>query len=511
MTAVAEASSPIDAAQEIVRFTRRSARRYNRARTSLPDLFVDVYVSVLALGCAVALAVSFVLALRDEFEKPTTIDGGLIADPVVSLPTQALEVLLTFAALAVVVVLARRLGPLAVGGPESTWWLSLPLDRRPMVWGPYLRRTALAGLGAALAYAPFSILTALERDPLTHASAAATFGAAVAAVLGIAGLIQGSPRAVGLKVIAAVIVVAGALVAALVPSVWTAVSVLVLAVLLVALVSPRAGLVPGAELTRAGAVSGHVGASLYFMDSNELLRAVRAESRTAHRRGSRFYARPARRPFAALLRADVVAFLRLHPIPTTAALWLVACAAVMMVDGGLPVFAQLAVLAVAGCAASSGFGAVARRAALVPELDGLVPVNATLVRTSRAFMPAVVMTVWMVLLGAVLVILGAAGPMLLLVAGLAGIGMGAGAVRGATRPSTDWSAPPVETPFGPVPRAQLASLLRGVDVTVLSLMPVLLTLYLGAVALPVLLVQAAISGVVFLVVAMTNPHDKTSA
>ncbi|WP_299168082.1 DUF6297 family protein [uncultured Arthrobacter sp.] len=505
----ATAVGSADRAGEIVRFTRRSARRYNRARTSLPDLFVDVYVSVLALGCAVALAVSFVLALRGEFAQRSTTDSGLIADPVLVLPSQALEVLLTFAALTAVVVLGRRLGPLAVGGPESTWWLSLPVDRRPMVWGPFLRRTVLAGVGAAVAYTPVSILSALERTPPTHAFAAATFGLAVAATLGVAALLQQRPGAVGLKVTAAVLVVGGALAVVLVPSVWTASAGLVLAVALLAFVSPRAGFIPGAELTRAGAVSGHVGSSLYFMDSNELLRAVRAESRTAHRRGARFFARRTSRPFTALLRADVVAFLRLHPTPTTAVLWLMACVAVMLVDGGLPVFVQLGAVVIAGCAVASGFGAVARKAALVPELDGLVPVGPALVRASRSFMPAVAMALWMMVLCGVLVLLGAAGPMLILLAALSGVGMGAGSVRGATRPATDWSAPPVETPFGPVPRAQLASLLRGVDVTVLSLMPVALTLYLGVVALPVLVVQGVISAVVFLVVAMTNPHGNS--
>ncbi|GAB3550967.1 hypothetical protein GCM10027404_19190 [Arthrobacter tumbae] len=493
-------------AGEIVRFTRRSARRYNRSRTSLPDLFVDVYVSVLALGCAVALAVSFVLALRGEFAQRSATDSGLIADPVLVLPSQALEVLLTFAALAAVVVLGRRLGPLAVGGPESTWWLSLPVDRRPMVWGPFLRRAVLAGAGATVAYTPVSILGALERAPLTHAYAAATFGVLVVAAMGTAALLQGSGRSVGLKFAAAGIAVAGAFATVLVPSAWSFGAALVLAMALLRLVSPRAGLVSGGELTRAGAVSGHVGSSLYFMDSNELLRAVRADSRTAHRRGARYFRWPMRSPFAALLRADVVGFLRLHPTPTTAVLWLVACVAVMLVDGGLPVFVQLGAVVLAGCAVASGFGAVARRAALVPELDGLVPVNPTLVRASRAAMPAATMMLWMALLGGVLAFLGAAGPMLILVSALAGIGMGAGTVRGASRPATDWSAPPVETPFGPVPRAQLAALLRGVDVTVLSLMPVVLTLYLGVVALPVLVVQAVISGVVFLVVAMTNPH-----
>lgn len=509
MSSVLESHSAVDRAGEIVRFTRQSARRYNRARTSLPDLFVDVYVSVLALGCAVALGVSFVLALRGEFARRTTTDAGLIADPALVLPSQVLQVLLVFAGLAAVVVLGRRLGPLSVGGPESTWWLSLPVDRRPMVWGPFLRRTACVGAGSAVLYAPFSILSALERSALSHAFAAVTFGVLVVAGLGVAALQQGNPRAVGWKLAAAVIVGGGALAVVTVPSAWTVCTGLVLAVVLLVLVFPRAGFIPAAELTRGGAVSGHVGSSLYFMDSNELLRAVRTESRAAHRRGARFFARTTRRPFTALLRADVVAFVRLHPTPTTALFWLVACGAVMIVDGGLPALAQLGVVVIAGCAAASGFGAVARKAALVPELDGLVPVNPTLVRASRAFMPAVAMVVWMVVLGAVLAVLGAAGPMLIVLAALAGVGMGAGAVRGATRPATDWSAPPVETPFGPVPRAQLASLLRGVDVTVLSLMPVVLTLYLGVVALPALAVQAVISAVVFLVVAMTNPHGNS--
>ena len=54
-----------------------------------------------------------------------------------------------------------------------------------------------------MAYAPFSILSALERAVLTHVFAAATFGAMVVAALGIAALLQGSPRTAGLKVAAA--------------------------------------------------------------------------------------------------------------------------------------------------------------------------------------------------------------------------------------------------------------------------------------------------------------------
>lgn len=506
------AATDVHSAVDIVRFTRRSSRRYNRARTSFGDLFIDVYTSVLALGCAVALAASFVLALRGEFVDRASAARGIIANPALVLPSQALWVILTFAALAVVVVFGRRLGPLAVGGPESTWWLSLPVDRRPMVWAPFLRRMIATGLGTAMAYLPFSILTALDRSLTEHGLAAATFGSLVAGALGLAALLQLDLRGGALRsVLPGVVLLGGAVAIVLVPSVWTLALGLAPAVIVIWFISPRAGSVPGVELARAGAVSGHVGASILFLNSNELLRALSTGNRTAHGRAARFFARPTRSPLAALLRADIVAFLRLHRAPTTALLWLAACVAVMLVDGGLPVFAQLGVLLIAGCAAASGFGVVARRVALVPELDALVPIGPTLVRSSRALMPAVVMALWMALLGLVLSVLGAAGPALVLLAALAGVGMGAGSVRGATRPATDWTMPPVETPFGPVPRAQLASLLRGVDVTVLSMMPVILTLYIGEVLVPVLVAQTVVSAAVFLVVAMTNPQASGGA
>ncbi|WP_342450381.1 DUF6297 family protein [Arthrobacter pigmenti] len=502
----------MSSAVDVVRFTRRSSRRYNRARTSFGDLFIDVYTSVLALACAAALAVSFVLTLRGEFLDREPGASGIIPNPVLVIPDQALWVLLTFAVLAVVVLLGRRLGPIALGGPESAWWLPLPVDRRPMVWRPFLKRTVAVGIGSAVLYLPFSVLTELDRPLAEHGFAAATFGGLAAAALGVAALLQLKAGSGMLRVLVPAVFLAGSAgVVVLAPSVWTSVLGLVLPVLLLRVISPLAGTVPGAELMRAGGVSGHVGASIFLMNSNEVLRALSGGARSAHGRGARFYARPTRRPFVALLRADVVAFLRLHRTPTTALAWLAACVAVMLVDGGLPVFAQLAAVVVAGCATASGFGAVARRTALVPELGGLVPVSQTLVRSSRAVMPAVVMVAWMALLGAVLVVLGVVGPLLIPLAALAGVGMGAGSVRGATRPPTDWTAPPVETPFGPVPRAQFASSLRGVDVTVLSMIPVLLTLYLGAVFLPVLLVQAVVSGVVFLVVAMTASEGQGNA
>ncbi|MCT6593146.1 hypothetical protein N3553_25195, partial [Pantoea dispersa] len=90
---------------------------------------------------------------------------------------------------------------------------------------------------------------------------------------------------------------------------------------------------------------------LFMLDSNEVLRALGGGRKTVDGgRAARFYARPAHGPLRALIRADVVAFLRLNPPLTPPLLWLAACIAILLVEGGLPEFAQLAVIVIAGCA-----------------------------------------------------------------------------------------------------------------------------------------------------------------
>ncbi len=110
----------------------------------------------------------------------------------------------------------------------------------------------------------------------------------------------------------------------------------------------------------------------------------------------------------------MVAFLRLNPPLVPPILWLVACTAILLVEGGLPEFAQLAVIVISGCATASGMGgSVARKTALVPELDALLPLHPALVRASRALMPCLAMAVWMGVLSGLLVLLGAANPWLI--------------------------------------------------------------------------------------------------
>jgi hypothetical protein len=233
---------------------------------------------------------------------------------------------------------------------------------------------------------------------------------------------------------------------------------------------------------------------LYFLDANEFLRAMAGAPRPGVTgRASGFYTRPTGSAPQALVTADVVAFLRLGPPVTAALAWLVVCLIVLLVDPGLPAPVQLAAVVLAVCATASGMGAVARRTALVPELDALLPLAPTLIRASRMFMPALTLTLWMAALTGLLVFMEVGGPALILLGALSGAGMGAGVIRGAGRPAADWSAPLVETPFGAVPSAQVASLVRGIDVTLLAITPLIFALYFGSLHPGLFLLQVLIS------------------
>ncbi|MEI2277724.1 DUF6297 family protein [Paenarthrobacter ilicis] len=496
-------------ATDIVRFTRRSARQYRRSRISLADRFIDLYSWGLGLGVSLTIAAAFVLALRNEIAARQDQADSIIRSAWFHLPEPFLWTSVTFVVLLAVSNLARKLGPLMVNGPEGAWWLPLPVDRGPMVLPPFLRHLALTAAAAIIGYFPFSLVTSVDRSIAEHALATLTFGASamIAVLLAAAQQLGILPSWSGRAITA--LILAGLSVLPLASaSGWPAAAGGMAAVVLLALVARRAGEVGGLELMRGGAVAGHAGASLFLMDSNEVLRALNAgRKRPDGGRAAAFFARPTRTPFRALVRADIVAFLRLSPPLLPPVLWLVGVLAVLLVNGGLPVFVQLAIIVIAGCATASGMGTVARKTAMIPEVDALLPLHPALVRVSRMVMPCMVMALWTAVLATFLVILGAADAGLVLVGALAGAAMGAGSLRAATRTQPDWTAPPVETPFGPVPRAQLGSLVRGLDVTILAMIPLLLALYLGAVPVTVMLVQGVFSAGIIATVALSRPKQ----
>ena len=496
-----------DLSADIVSFTRHSSRRYNQARTSFQDLFTDLYSYGLALGCAGAVAVSVVVSVKDAITSRGAVGSVHISAHWPSIPAPALWTLIVYAALTAVLVLAGRMGPIMVSGPEGQWWLPLPVDRRPMVLPPFLRRSILSGFGAAAAFLPFSVFTSGHRTFPEHLLGSSTIGAVTVVAVALAGFVQlgvVSPRL--RRLAAAVALIPCAVLPSLTGSLWAPTLATLSAALLLGVVASRAGQVRGADLIRGGAVAGHAQSSLFFMDTNELLRAFQGARRIGSaRRGAGFYSRPARGPVSALVRADTAAFLRLQPSAALPLSWLGVIIATLLVDHGVPALAQIGVIAIAGCAVSSSAGTVARQAALVPGLDSLLPISPPWGRASRTFMPALAMSLWMTCLTGILMLLGVAGPALILLGALSGIGMGAGAVRGATRPVSDWSVPPVETPFGPIPQAQIGSLLRGLDFTVLALTPVLASIYTGDAHPAALIIQCLISAGTLGAVVLRSP------
>ncbi|MFZ3453793.1 DUF6297 family protein [Arthrobacter sp. 7Tela_A1] len=501
-----------------IRYTRQASRAFSRGRTRFRDAFVDVYTAVLALGTIAALAVGLVLALREQVAQAWNVGSGrtLVAPPSFSLPDGAAAAVLVFAALAAVMVIARKLGPAAVSGPEGYWWLGLPLERRPMVAGRLVRRLLQVWAGTSLLYLPFGFVMDLETSVRGQVLAAATFGAgAVCAVL-LAGLQQARPalqaaaerrRGMLPGLLVLVLVLLSLVTVRVAAGSWAlAVGGLGVTVALGLLVFSRLDRIPGRELIRGGAVSGHTGAAVYLMDLNEIGRALSAEpDGVASPRAARWYARGGRTPFGALLRADTAAFLRTRGLWVRPVLVLAVLVVVLLAGGAQPPLVQLGMIAVAVFAAVPALGAVARRTAIMPGLDMLLPLSVSVVKLSRMALPAAALALWTAVLCAVLVLLGAGEPSLIALGALAGVGFGASAVRGAYRPQPDWSLPPKDTPFGPMPSAQAGSMVRGFDTTLLALVPLLLGLFLGYVPGVLLLAQAGFSAVCVLVLMYSQP------
>ncbi|MDK1361946.1 DUF6297 family protein [Arthrobacter sp. zg-Y1219] len=511
-----------------VRYTRHASRTFTRARTRIRDVFVDAYTAVLALGTIGAFAAGLVLALREQVAQAWDAEAAgrtLLPPPSFALPDGAAATALLFAVLAAAMVLARKLGPAAVTRAEGYWWLNLPLERRPLVTGRLLRRLGLVWAGAFMLYLPVGFITDLQASVPGQFLAAAVFGAAaVTAVLlaalrqigaGPAGSGGGAGAGAGQLGRTANGPLPGLLLLAVLSFVprqaaagqWgPALVALAAAVGLGLIVFPRLGTIPARDLISAGGVSGHAGAALYLMDPNEVGRALsRNYGAIVSTRAGRWYARGGRTPFGALLRADTAAFLRARGWLGRPVLLGLLCVVLLLTGGTQPVPLQLALISATVFAAVPAAGALARQTAITPGLDVLLPLSPALVRLSRMALPAAVLALWAAAFLAVLVLLGAGSAELIVLGALAGVGFGASAVRGAYRPEPDWTLPPTDTVFGPVPSAQTGAMVRGPDTTLLALVPLLLGMFLGYAPAALLLAQAGFSAGCVLLVMFSDP------
>lgn len=475
-----------------MRFTRAAARSYRKRQFRLREAAVDLYTAVLSLGVVAAFTVPVLVYFREQLLLSAgTPERTLAQGSWLLLPQEAALYGAAVAALAGVAAAGRRLGPVSVSRAEARWLLSLPRERRPMVSRGIRRRALLIGTAGAavhLAYSFVAVPGAWDAGMGDPAAGAAVAGLGTAVMLLLAALVQTGPSITSGRqnwmtagvVLAAAAAAAGLPGPALAGNRWPLVLAGMATAGLWLLLHSRLERISGAELVRGGAVSGHAGAAVYFMDVNEISRALSAPAKPAVAvLGRSLNARPGTGPAQALLRADLVAFLRTPGKLLLPAAALLVCAVVVLLDSGVPVYAQLTVIALAACAVTSAAGAVARQTALLPGVDRLLPLPHPVVRSSRMVASAVALALWMAVLGIGLTLAGAAAPGIIGLGVLSGVGLGAAAVRGGYREAPDWSAPPVDTPFGPVPSAQLGDLGRGLDTAFLSLFPFLLALYVG--------------------------------
>lgn len=138
--------------------------------------------------------------------------------------------------------------------------------------------------------------------------------------------------------------------------------------------------------------------------------------------------------------------------------------------------------------AATTLGATGRFSAGNPAVDMLMPLPAKTVRLVHYVVPAVVMTLWAPLCFGLLLALGVGSPSLLILAVLAGPGLGAATLRAAFRPTPDWNMPAVASPTGPIPMGAIKAFLIGPDLTLIVLLPVLIALIAGgvpAIAFPI--------------------------
>lgn len=483
-------------------FTASAASAYNRRNTKFSVLFVDLYNAALTAAVVLALSGSTVYAVREQLVEATANERQAPVDERWAvIPPVVLLALCVMGALLAVLIFARRLGPISVGRVESQWWLPLPVARRPLVAAPFAKRLVLLACAATASHALFSVLTLLEAPVLGHVAGAIVFGVLAAAAMLLAAAVQVDKERRRRRTALAVGVL---LPAAMLPPaagsglLWPIVPAIIIAVGTWWYVSPRLSGIPAAELTRGGAVAGHVQSAAFLMNTNELVQALGAGSGTdqpsVRRRTRLFDVRP-RSAAGSLLQADITAFLRVRRWWLPLLLWLLPPLAAMLAEQAIPIVLQLGILLVSAAGATSSAGAVARRTSDMPGLDRLLPLGQGTVASIRMAMPAVAMMAWLTTLTSVLAFFGIADWRLALLGAIAGAGLAGSTLRSAYRPVPDWSQPPVETPFGPVPRTQLSALTSGMDALVIAMVPLLLAVYLDQVTGLLLVIQVGASAV----------------
>ncbi len=494
------ARGPVPSGRAVRALTSRAAR--TRTGAGWGALLSDVYTFVLSLAIGLSISISAAERLGEAWRPPPgTASGPVVIDP---------EWLAALAALALVgglLSIASRLGPVSLGAPQAAWWLPMPVDRRTLLRPSALRLPLGTAAAGGLASAVLAVLALPERD-VSHVLRVAATSALVSALVALlAGLAQtagvtrrvvtsiGDGAVAAAPVLAVVIAVSGPTAPA---DVTVPLIVLVTGAGLVAaaavLLDRRLPRIRDRDIRERGAVAGRALTAAVSLDSRELGSALSDASRR-QRRSRSLGLGVVRGPATALITSDWLLLARSprHLLQVAVA----ACLPIAVVLSGTPSAALLApMLLVGGYAASLATAEGARRAEVAPVLDRILPLGADVARRLRAVVPGAVMAVWTLVVFGVLAV--RRDDVAWLVLGLLATPVWAGAaVRAAYRPRPDWSGALVATPAGALPPGAAGVLARGVDATVLGMVPVIVALVIGAVPPAMVALQVFASLVVF--------------
>ncbi len=530
------------AMQTRARFSAREIRQYtfraglSRTEGGLMELVSEVYTSILGGLTLLTMAGALVVALRHSLGVGD--ESALLASAVapgfhsVTLLQASATVLLTLAA--ALLSVEMTMGPVAMTLPQTSWWLGLPVRRRGFIQPGFLKSLIWPSLGAIIVVLPMALGMSANPTP-------GSLALAVLCGLGLAWLLYGIASWCQItgsgkwlkKVMGAITLLAPLTLVATalynnvagtgaitgtqtawleyLPTSWPLLvadgvtwPLLVVAVALglLALVYVNLERISTAALKSSAAAGAYAASSLLSMDATELSRSLSAgpstgssrirlklifKGGTAHSRSVKTllstHATMALRSPAMLLRVLVLA-----AIPAS-------LASVEFLGNAI-----LIAVAIYLCAhfAATALGATARFSAGNPAVDTLMPLPARSVRLVHYAIPALVMTLWAPVCFGLLLALGVGSPMLLLLATLAGPGLGAVTLRAAFRPTPDWTMPAVASPTGPIPTGAIKSFLIGPDLSLIVLLPVLICLISGGVPAIALPIQLTLTWLAFL-------------
>lgn len=493
----------------------------------------DVYMLALGALFILLLAIGIFRAFSDEFRNDVG-NAGLVESAYGVVPA---DVALS-AGLAVMLMtglqLAAKFGPIAVDRAQGLWWLSLPVQRNPILARILRRRLAWSMLAGVLLFVPIGL-----------APIGAVGGSGWGLVLGCA--------ATGLLLVDVVLVAAGFQIMAqsatlrrILPTALSVVGVLFAIEVVLRFTGSQSGLTPiwsalpsrwpilaqhgnvdvvvilavaaltgywwihgqlerisTSDLMASGAVSGHTGAALFFLNAGELAAALgQGHSpllRTSSRGTRLLPARLQRGPVTALMRAQALVTVRHSGVfGRLLAGWCIPAAVAVTAGGNSPIV-LLAAVVLGSCFAGTTAAVAARQSVRLQSAGFPVPLGRDAARRVHSLVPMLLLIPWGSGLAGVLWLLGGSGPELLVLGALGGIALGAGGVRRAFQPAMNWESTMVLATAGRASAPIIGNFVHGYDVMIFGLVPLGVGLFMSAIPTAALAVAAAVAVVCWLV------------